>query len=317
MATQNKQGKIEPLAEGSLTPETEGKFNSYCEKVISPEATAAKSAAKVKTTAYWQKKVNLNYKTCFLNRADAAVDEYGRIANRITTWLGQSSVELQANIASYIAAGVEMDKTLMTAVQAVKDTKSRLKTVKEVACKLENCMLDSCNSEQLKILSKGFKAADSVFSEEIAEIMAEVDSANQNGYKVFESGVKVVGIARFINLPSLKEQGDSLKTLIDKLTANVADNIAFSAAEKEKVQKNMTTAIQDLVKALHQRDLADLKEKALEATCAFSDAPQYLGGQTLEEICDKVESSFGKCDPVEEKPSNGGAQPGGLTSQKD
>lgn len=295
MATEEKSTQMEPSegAGNEFAPElTPAKFEEYRTKTLAPEITAETSKREVKLKNAEQKKVNRQYKTCSLLQAESACNEYAKISNCITTWLGQSTIEIQGIIATQITAGAEIDAALLAAVQSIKTAKSKIKAVKDAACKLDNCVQDSCNSEQLKALIKGFKTS---FTGEVEAIVDKAGMANENGNHVFETGVNVVGIAKFICMPSLKGYGDALKTEVDKLTANVADNIKFNAGEKEKAQKDLTTAIQEYSTASYQFFATDLCKQSLESTNSYAENPEYTGGNTLESINDKVAVSFEQC----------------------
>lgn len=292
----------EPASGNGDSSQTDGCFKDYHEKVLKKEIEGAESTKKVKETVFAQKYTVKNFRTCTLLRAQAACDEYTNIKNCITTILGQSAVEIQANIDAYITYGKDTETALTAAFKAIKGAKSKLAAVNDAACRLENCIKDSCNSEQLRILKDGFDElivkgkTEKTFIEHINEIQSKVDMANDTGLGAFEIGVKVAGIQKFTNIKSLKGFGNNLQEGIDLLVGDVAENVTYSKGKKEKAQEELTTALQELTTAKFKKFNATLKLKSLKESEKYVLGP-HLPTDTIEEICTNVEASFEACVP--------------------
>lgn len=299
--TDNLEGKENGSGNFSLTTD---KFNEFADKELGPKIDAAASKGKVKLTVFGQKETLKNYKLCSLIQTEAAHDEYSNIMNCIMTVLAESVGEIQSNIESYISYETQMEEALTTSIQAVKEVKTKLSAVNDAACKLENAMKDSCNSEQLRELVNGIQESEDgeekKFKDAVEEIQGQVDAAKDAGYKAFETGIKVAGIAKFTNLQSLKAFGGNLQTGVEQLSGDILDNIDFSATKKTEIQEELTAIMKERINAKFEKFKALLEQKALESTEAYAEAPDVPEDEegspvTLEAICEKVESSFGAC----------------------
>jgi hypothetical protein len=217
-------------------------------------------------------------------------DNYQRYRNteiRVGVELLQSTELISKNVSNYIDWGTELSTNLKNISKKVKEAKSKMRDLREAACKLENCKNDSCNCSQLMVLtgevpdnckgeSKRKPKKDRPDEcEDIGELLDNLicmpKALSFDIDSILKSASEVVGIQVFSNLGTL----DPLqKTLFD-----------HSKNFKSHIQLVATTRESDLKKA-REKLIECVQESTIATVELYNDRSDFEGAlETVDYLC--------------------------------
>lgn len=209
----------------------------------------------------------MGYKKCMFVWTEENYQVYRNLEICVGTELIQVNDTIKDNIAGYIKENKSLGDTLKDILKKVKDVKSKVYDLREMACKLENCMKDSCNCNQMTILLG--KAPDNCKDktgqqpppsgnrpsacDDVENIFNDLKcmpkSLALDIDSIFAAAADVVGIQVFSNINTL----DGLqKTLYDQAKAfdkQVQDAMKKGSTDLQKAQDDLIKTGQDLTKS--------------------------------------------------------------------
>jgi len=120
----------------------------YCDRLFGAAGEVSK----------WEKckdgKLRLeDLKRCLFVWTEENYRRYRNTEVKVGSQLLVSNDLVRENVTSYIKWGTELSTTLKNIQKAVTDAKSKMNELREAACKLENCKNDSCNCNQLVLIT--------------------------------------------------------------------------------------------------------------------------------------------------------------------
>lgn len=252
-------------------------------------------------------------------------DNYQRYRNteiRVGTELVQSTELISNNVANYIDWGSELSANLKRISKSAKDIKTKMNDLREAACKLENCLDDSCNSSQLIALTGEMQEKDNGESrarsekkrpEECKEVSNLLDdlicmpkALTSDIDSIFKSASDVVGIQVFSNLGTLDPLQQTLSDNSGKFASHMQETAKTRENDLKKAREALVECIQESTRATFDKynDRSDF-EGALESLdflccpncdCVDEDCICDPRLQECEDqicsICDDVKTTF-------------------------
>lgn len=234
------------------------------------------------------------YNLCCLKLAEETHDFYRDLNNYELVDMQNSTEIIQANLDAYKNKKQEMAKSVTDASKRLNDLKVRLHDANNAACTMRNCLKS--------IL--GF--ADDNIPEELRMVTSSAKLLSENGQKAAEAMTKIAGIQTFSNADGLKQFGERLKTVIERLKNSSDEFIKKAAEETTTAQKDLTKTIKDL----NQKEFNEFKEKnhltAISSSIGFICEGKCQSIDQVEEICriiskEKQDDDRGNAQPWKER----------------
>lgn len=273
---------VPPTDEGGTnanrTP-TQKIFDKYRNEDLTIAKQTAEGVVDVACLAYEQGKTSTQIQVCRIQDVQLVRNEYRSIQNVISSSLGAYSTAVNTKLEEYLKKEKSLTEKLTASLTALKEVKSKLGEVNQLACKLEKACTDSCNSNQLKELNRldqievtivegGKEKKKKVkgterFKFELKGIASEVQNCYDHADNIFEYGIKYAGIQASMNVESLKEAIARLTKDAEGLVTNVADSSNSLDEKLLKQQETLHTEIGDLTESLADSRSGSAAQKAL------------------------------------------------------
>ncbi len=182
--------------------------------------------------------------------------------------------EIQDNLKKTI------DTKLSDNVKLLKDVQAKVKKVNEAFCKLENEINDNCNSKQRQILEDKVEYLDgnsctfpdptqdpnderSVFEAWIEAICDNVKMLQEKTNDLSDKSVQLASINALLDLASLKNVSNELKTNSKILKEDVNENNSFMDKELKAIIEELSKAQIKLSTAVYDERHKCVEEKAV------------------------------------------------------
>jgi hypothetical protein len=289
----------------------------YCNKLYE----AAGEVSKYEKTSDGQLSLYGRKKCMFL----WTEDNYQRYRNteiRVGTELVLSTELISKNVTNYIGWGNELSANLKRISKSVKDIKTKMNDLREAACKLENCLDDSCNSSQVialtgemsdKMKGETKTKSEKKRPEECNEVKKLLDdlicmpkALTLDIDSIFKSAADVVGIQVFSNLGTLNPLQKSLSDKSGKFASHLLETSKTRENDLKKARLALVECVQESTRATFNKynDRSDF-EGALESLdflccpdCGCVDKDCICDPRLKEcenqicAICDEVKTTF-------------------------
>jgi hypothetical protein len=178
------------------------------------------------------------------------------------TKLLQTNDSIKEGVKNYLAVNKTLAESLKKIAKTVKDVKAKMTDLRDMACKLENCMEDTCNCSQMIELTgevpancKDVKPPPRKMPDECSHIkddlkklvcmpkylVLDIDS-------IFKSSSDVVGIQTFSNITTLDPLQAELGDRIKKLDKSILDVIKRQEGDLKGVLDDITKTQKDFAK---------------------------------------------------------------------
>lgn len=194
---------------------------------------------------------------------------------------------IKSCITNTVKGGMDLSASLRNIFKAVKDVKAKLNDLREAACKLENCMNDSCNCNQLYVITgempehckedastkqrKRPKECEGA-SENLDRLVCMPKSLSFDIDSIFKSSSEVIGIQVFSNIHTLDPLHKSFSDGAKTFQKHLADIMKSREGDLKKLQE-------DLMKTIQNATIAE--------TEAYKKRSEYEGLQdAINFICD-------------------------------
>jgi hypothetical protein len=210
---------------------------------------SAKSDVKVKCTTLAGKARLRDIKRTEYALAEDIYKLYRDFEHCITVFAIEEAAQIKQTSLNIKAGKEEVVKAMNNASDAIKSLKGKAKMAYEAACKLDACMKDSCNAEQLSILKKlNGKNSDSDCDEkkgndgkngknndtvnvenggvieEIGQIILCIKDGHTTANHIFEQSIQLASVLARINVDDIATRTQSLQSDIEGFQKNVVDN---------------------------------------------------------------------------------------------
>ena len=194
-------------------------------------------------------------------------DNYHRYRNTdicVGAELLQSNDIIKTNVANDIKWGTDLSMSLKNALKSIKDAKTKMNDLREAACKLENCISDSCNCTQMIVLTgkvpenckgdtkppQNKRPAECDNVDEILDDLVCMPKALAFDIDtIFKSSSDVIGIQVFSNLGTLDPLQKTLSDQAKAFEQHLQDTTKTREADMKKMQEELVKCVQDTTKA--------------------------------------------------------------------
>ena len=225
-------------------------------KYCSQYYTAAGEVKKWQVS-YKQKAKIYNQKKCRFVRTEKNYRIHRNLKITLGTKLVQSSTVLKENVTQYIQRNSELSTTLKDLLAEVKSLKSKMCDLRDQACKLENCINDSCNSSQWQvIIGKNRDETKTEYPQEchdvegkFRELICWPKSLSFDIDSIFKSSAEVIGIQVFSNMASLESLQQTLSTCTTNFHTHLQQVVSARETDMKTLQEELVTAVNDTTTA--------------------------------------------------------------------
>lgn len=219
-----------------------------------------------------------------------SVEKNYRILRNFNITIGsefiQTNETIKENIGDYLKKSNDLYTTLQTICTEIGTLKSKMKVLREQACKLEACRDDSCNKTQWEILSGEQSALDENSKSRTTyptsctdtkkffnKLICMPKSLAKDADSLFKSSADVKGIHVFTNLGTLEPMRVKLAELAIKLNNHMQDSMKLRETDLKTVEEDLTKTIKESAKSNVSRfssrsDFEGVK-KALNIMCCI------------------------------------------------
>lgn len=299
----------------------------YCNELIWSEGEVVKCEQN-----YEGLSTQYEHKKCLFVWTQTNYQIYRNMVICISPELIQTTESVKENIATYIKLNTELSTSLKSIFKAAKDVKVKFTELRDQACKLENCINDSCNSLQLGLLTG--KAAENCKGEtkpeterpeacsEVEDILNELicmpKALSFDIDSIFKSSSDVIGIQVFSNIPSLDSLQKNFTDLAKDFDKQVQEISKLREGELKKLQEDIIKTVYETSKSAISRlkkrgDFEGLRETLDYICCAECGCVE--GNENCEprlkkcecelcDICEEVKTTFCPQEHCEEPEDN-------------
>lgn len=295
----------------------------YCDELIWSEGEVVKSEQN-----YEGLSTQYEHKKCMFIWTQTNYQIYRNMVICISPELMQTTESIKENIATYIKLNTDLSTTLKSIFKAAKEVKVKLTELRDQACKLENCVNDSCNSIQLGLLTG--KAAENCKGETkppterpeactdaediLDELICMPKTLSFDIDSIFKSSSDVIGIQVFSNIPSLDSLQKNFSDLAKEFDKQVQETSKLREGDLKKLQEDIIKTVYETSKSAISRlkkrsDFEGLRQTLDYICCAECGCIEGNGNGEprlkkcecdLCYICDEVKNTFCQQCEVEE-----------------
>lgn len=208
----------------------------------------------------WEKSYNkqadiYERKKCQFVRTEKNYRIHRNLRICVGTELLQSSEVLKRNVTEYVKWNNELSTTLKELFAEAKSVKTKMCDLRDQACKLENCINDSCNSSQWQVIIGETEKSEKYQGKrpkECADIKDRFDelicwpkSLSFDVDSIFKSSSEVIGIQIFSNLGSLESLQQTLTTCATQFDTHVQKVVTARETDLKTIHEELITSVKD------------------------------------------------------------------------
>ena len=202
-------------------------------------------------------------KKCLFLWTEGHLRRYRNTDISVGTELLQVNELMKTCVDGYTQWGSELAAGLKNALKSVKDAKTKLGELRDAACKLENCLNDSCNCTQVMVLT-GEKPencnedppstkrrppeCDNV-AQYLDELVCMPKALAFDIDSILKSSSEVIGIQVFSNLKSLSDLHKPIYDQTKTFRKHLSDTVKSWEGELKKCQEDVVKAVQGATQA--------------------------------------------------------------------
>jgi len=233
--------------------QTEACFKKYANQSLALHKQGAESALQISCISMKGRRRLRDFRYLSYWLAHETHKEYTGLDFCMAAFLGKEAELIKAKRDRANTAKAGVSTAMNAAADAIKAAKTMAWAAREAACKLEACIEDSCNADQLSALSaldlepKGSEDLDlsvkELFKALVAEIVETAKLAYEDADEAFEQHVKTAGILALLNFDNINERVDELCVDMTGLKDDVSNNIGNVSAQLEAFAEDYHTAL--------------------------------------------------------------------------
>lgn len=216
---------------GSPAWQTDDCFSLYNNNELRGPLQSAENGRKVSCINVHARAKARDLKYFELNLAGVAHREYTGLQHCVASILVKEAEQMKSHSADIIKAKGAITVAMNAAADMIKAAKEKAWQAREAACKLEACIEDSCNAEQLSALSalpaeeEGGLSGRDLFKAKTAAIIEATKNAHNSADDVFEQSIKIAGMLALINADSVSSRVELLHTSVTALQSDIKGGI--------------------------------------------------------------------------------------------
>lgn len=287
--------------------QTEACFGKYADQSLKPMEEGAKSVLQVSCISMEARSRMRDFRYLSYWLARETHIEYTGLDFCMAAFLAKEAELIKAKRDRANAGNASVSAAMNAAADAIKAAKTKAWAAREAACKLEACIEDSCNADQLSALN-ALQAEEGedpdlsgkeLFKAKVEEIVKAAKLAYEDADEAFEQHVKTAGILALLNFDNINERVDELCADLTELKGNVGSNLDHANSQLDTFVKDYHTALAEWTEAgsslsVAYGNLASL-ENILEQTEELGSEPSSENcgdedySERLKEICDEID----------------------------
>ena len=202
-------------------------------------------------------------KKCLFLWTETHLQRYRNTDLSVGTELVQSNELVKTSVDGYLQWGSELATSLKNVLKSVKDVKTKLSDLRDAACKLDNCLNDSCNCSQVMVLTGEKPENCKEDPPSIKRRPPECDHVAQcldelvcmpkalafDIDSILMSSSEVIGIQVFSNLKSLSELHKPVYDQIKTFQKHLSETVKTREGDWKKCQEDLVKAVQGATQA--------------------------------------------------------------------
>lgn len=304
----NRDGESELPTQKTINKEKK----RYCDKIREV----------ISDTGMWRESYKgcsqmLERKKCLFLWTEENYRRYRNTDITIGTELLQSNEVVKNCIATTIKKGEELSGSLKSIFKLVKDVKVKMNDLREAACKLESCMNDSCNCDQMLLITgeipehcqdterpkkqkKPPKECEGI-SETLDLLVCMPKALSFDIDSIFKSSSEVIGIQVFSNIHTLEPLQKSFSEQAKSFEKHMAETMKSRESDLKKVREELVKIVENTTLAEIQTYKKRSDYQGLEETINFMCEPScdcIKTGEDCEKRLDDCEKQI--CDICKE-----------------
>jgi hypothetical protein len=187
---------------------------------------------------------------------------YRNLEMIVGTKLIQTNDSIKDGVTNYLTVNKTLAESLKKIAKTVKDVKAKVVELRDMACKLENCMEDTCNCSQMIELTGEVPASCkdpkptgtkrppecSNVVDNLKKLICMPKNLVYDIDSIFKSSSDVVGIQTFSNITTLGPLQAELGEKIKKFDKSITDVIKRGEGDLKTVLEDMTKTQKDFAK---------------------------------------------------------------------
>ena len=279
-----------------------------CKKDLCVEKVAAGSERAASETKVNSGKGDEQYKICCVVKADETNTFYRNFKFCIGTSTSKDAEQIQGKVKELIDKDKALKKKFKDLVKLIKETKTKMEGVLEVACRLDRCKEEEqrCNLDLYKALEDGIPN----LWDRLEHIKDHAETCYGKITLAFDAAIDIAGILTFSDVDSLEDLGKKLNELLVELNKDCEENLKSSAAEEAKANDELNKVLQELSISRFEHCVATAKESGLCDVFDFICDPECdeKDPGRIREICEKFTDDLppddknDPCDELDDRP---------------
>lgn len=244
----------------------------------------------------------LERKKCLFLWTEENYRRYRNTDISIGAELLQSNEVVRNCIANTVKGGADLSASLKSIFKSVKEVKARMNDLREAACKLESCMNDSCNCDQMLLITgelpehcpetdrpkkpkKRPKECEGI-SKTLDLLVGMPKALSFDIDSIFKSSSEVIGIQVFSNIHTLEPLQKSFSDQAKGFEKYLADIMKSRESDLKKSQEELVKTVQNATLSETQTYKKRSDYQGLEETINFMCDPSCDCIKT-DEDCEK------------------------------
>ncbi|MEP7229809.1 MAG: hypothetical protein ABI691_06125 [Ginsengibacter sp.] len=240
-------------------------------------------------------------KNCWFVWTERHYRIYRNLQLNIDNRLIQTNDSIKEGVKNYLAVNKTLAESLKKIAKTVKDIKAKTVELRDMACKLENCMEDTCNCSQMIELTGDIIAnckdsntppvkqrpheCDHV-KDDLKKLVCMPKNLVYDVDSIFKSSSDVVGIQTFSNVTSIDPLQTELGERIKKIDKSIQDVIKRSEGDLKAVVEDMGKTQKDFAKTEVELYNKRSDFEGIKDAVAFFCCP----------VCGCIEPNLGDCE---------------------
>jgi len=257
---------------GSPAWQTDHCFALYNSDELKGPLKSAENSLKVSCINVNARAKTRSLKYFEFNLAGEAHREYTGLQHCVASILVKEAEQMKSHSADISKAKEGITAAMNAAADKIKAAKEKAWQTREVACKLEACIEDSCNAEQLSALStlpaeeEGGLSGKDLFKAKTSAIIEATKNAHNSADDVFEQSIKIAGMLALINAESVSSRVDLLHTSVSALQSDIKGNIEAATKHVTEATGRYQDSLASYVEAGTLLNRANIAFNALRRT---------------------------------------------------
>ena len=226
-----------------------------------------------------------NDKKCMFLHTEENYRRYRNFEICAGTELLQTNDSFKKNVAALNKLNTDLNKVLTDLNKQIKEVKSKFADLKSAACKLDDSIIDKCNTSQWKALTgetgencnedpkKPVDACTNTKTD-ITNLICMPKGLGKDIDSIFQASADVVGIQMFSNIDTL----DPLqKTLSDKsgtFEKQISDTMKTRKGDLDKLQDDLVASVKSITQTAMDRNSIRSDFEGYKAAATFLCCPK-------------------------------------------